>query len=66
MFVCPDSDCDLFAVRGILDNFEILVAVLLPNTTKSYAITYTNAMPAKLTKKLIWLVFPDEYLCGTK
>ena len=30
-----------FAARGILDNFEISLAVLLPNTTTSHAITYT-------------------------
>ena len=28
--------------RGILDNFEKSLAVLLPNTTTSHAITYTN------------------------
>ena len=28
-----------FAARGILDNFEISLAVLLPNTTTSHAIT---------------------------
>ena len=32
----------LFAARGILDNFEISLAVLLPNTTGGHAITYTN------------------------
>ena len=64
MFVCTDSDCDLFAARGILDNFEILAAVLLPNTTTAHNVTYTNAMPAKLTKKLLCLVFPDDYVCG--
>ena len=31
-----------FAARGIFDNFEISLAVLLPNTTTSHAITYTN------------------------
>ena len=40
MFVCTDSDCDLFAARGILDNFEILAAVLLPNTTTAHNVTY--------------------------
>ena len=34
--------CVYFAARGILDNFEISLAVLLPNTTTSRAITYTN------------------------
>ena len=33
-----------FAARGILGNFEISLAVLLPNTTTSHAITYTNTM----------------------
>ena len=30
--------------RGILDNFEISLAVLLPNTTTRHAITYTNTI----------------------
>ena len=30
------------AARGILNNFEILLAVLFPNTTTSRTITYTN------------------------
>ena len=30
------------AARGILNNFEILLAVLFPNTTTSCTITYTN------------------------
>ena len=29
----------LFAASGILDNFEILFAVLLPNTTTTHTIT---------------------------
>ena len=32
------------AARGILDNFEISLAVLLPNTTTSHAINYTNRL----------------------
>ena len=28
--------------RGILENFEISPMILLPNTTTSHAITYTN------------------------
>ena len=31
-----------FTARGILDNFEISLVVLLPNTTTSHAITYTK------------------------
>ena len=30
------------AARDILDNFEILLAVLFPNTTTTHAISYTN------------------------
>ena len=30
------------AARGVLDNFEISLAVLLPNTATSHAINYTN------------------------
>ena len=30
-----------------LDNFEISLAVLLPNTTTSHAITYTNLAPTE-------------------
>ena len=37
-----------FAARGILDNFEILLTVLLPNTTTSHAITYTYTIDAQL------------------
>ena len=37
-----------FAARDtvFLDNFEISLAVLLPNTTTSHAFTYTNTMPS--------------------
>ena len=31
-------------VRGILEDFEISLAVLLPNTTTGYAITYNNIL----------------------
>ena len=31
-----------FTACGILDNFEISLTVLLPNTTTGRAITYTN------------------------
>ena len=33
------------AARDILNNFEILLAVLFPNNTTSRAITYTNCTP---------------------
>ena len=33
-----------FAARGILENFEISLAVLLPNTTTGQGITYTNGV----------------------
>ena len=33
-----------FAAHGILDNFKISLVVLLPNTTTSHAITYTNTI----------------------
>ena len=50
-----------FAARGILDNFEISLAVLLPNTTTSHAITYTNRLHIIIfsTNKLWqdWLLF---------
>ena len=31
-----------FAARGILNNFEISLAVLLPNATTAHTITYIN------------------------
>ena len=37
-----------FAARGILNNFEISLAVLLPNTTTSHAITYTKTVGQNL------------------
>ena len=42
-----------FAARGILENFEISLAVLLPNTTTSHAITYTNTVSLE-KKKEAW------------
>ena len=33
------------AAPDILDNFEILLLVLLSNTTTTHAITYTNSTP---------------------
>ena len=36
-----------FVARGILDNFEISLVVLLPNTTTSHAFTYTYHKPIK-------------------
>ena len=35
------------AARDILNNFEILIAVLFPNTTTSRAITYTNVADSR-------------------
>ena len=35
------------AARDILNNFEILIAVLFPNTTTSPAITYTNVADSR-------------------
>jgi len=43
------------AARGILDNFEISLAVLLPNTTTSHAITYTNPSVPKTLKITVLL-----------
>ena len=42
-----------FAARGISDNFEILLAVLLPNTTASHAITYTNRIAQYYVRLLL-------------
>ena len=41
-----------FAARDILVNFEISLAVFIPNTPRNRAISYTNTMAAKTIKSL--------------
>ena len=40
-----------FAARDILMNFEISLAVFIPNTPRNHAITYTNLFSGKV---LFW------------
>ena len=48
--------------HGILDNFEISLAVLLPNTTTSHVITYTNSKIGKKDFELYPLVLSAKLL----
>ena len=59
-----------FAARGILVKFEISLAVLLPNTTTSHAITYTylivlfhSAFLVRLTENVTMAVAANGKLC---
>ena len=51
-----------FAARGILDNFEIFLAVLSPNTTTAHTITYINYNFLALIFSLFMAIIIYDYL----
>ena len=51
-----------FAARGILDSFEILLAVLLPNTSTAHTITYINYNHLALRSFFLMAIIIYEYL----
>ena len=44
-----------------MDNFEILLAVLFPNTTTTHAITYTNALFSLIFARTNFVKLTDPY-----
>ena len=51
-----------FVARGILDNFEISLAVLLPNTTTAHTITYINYNFLALIRFFLMAITIYDYL----
>ena len=51
-----------FAARGILDNFEISLAVLLPNITTAHTITYINYNFLALIRFFLMAITIYDYL----
>ena len=51
-----------FAARGILDSFEISLAVLLPNTSTAHTITYINYNYLALISFFLMAIIIYDYL----